>query len=95
MKKDELIEQLLSENRISYLEASILKEEGITFKNNQKNDFVFPEYKLNNPVYNDPKIKFANDELERRANVIKNCSCNPSNGGSGMCGCSLTTLIIT
>jgi hypothetical protein len=29
------------------------------------------------------------------ANACKNCSCNPSNGGSGNCNCTLNTPIIT
>jgi len=49
----------------------------------------------NIPQFVDQKQRWINDELEKRADFAQRCSCNPANGGSGLCGCTMSGAVIT
>jgi hypothetical protein len=46
------------------------------------------------PSYPNPMDQWAQDEMKRRAEIADRCPCNPKNGGSGICGCTLTGPVI-
>lgn len=87
--KEMLIEKLLKEGKITRDDANVLKREEKVI-----------EYIPAPPVFNQP-YKFQRSktwietEMENRQRIAENCGCNPANGGSGMCGCTLTGPIIT
>lgn len=89
--KEGLIQRLLKAGKITQDEAYLLSRKEI-------------EYIPQPPVSPFPPIgrkglnsqqTWMDHEMERRNNIAKNCSCNPENGGSGICGCVLTGPIIT
>lgn len=92
-----LIERLLKEGKIS-------KDDAIVLEREEQKDVVFITPQPANPFINPlPVITpkpykqsgWIEEELDRRARIAENCACNPANGGSGMCGCTLTGPIIT
>lgn len=46
------------------------------------------------PAQQSPMDKWANDEMNRRMEILDRCPCNPKNGGSGVCHCTLTGSVI-
>lgn len=54
---------------------------------------AIPQYPMF-PQQQDWRQKWVNEELDRRAKYVENCPCNPKNGGSGMCGCTMSGSII-
>jgi hypothetical protein len=83
--KEGLIQRLLNEGKITLDEAYLLRKE---------------ESKINQipvvPVEPMPQIgknprwgDHMQDWNKRKQNQLANCSCNPENGGSGVCGCTL------
>ncbi len=93
-RKETIIDRLLELAAITPMEAVELL----------KDDYKFPQvpYLPTYPMQPLPPIvpqqdwrqKWVNEELDRRARVIDNCPCNPKNGGSGMCGCTMSGSII-
>jgi len=92
-EKDRLISRLIEKGEITEQEAALLKESEIVIVKEEDN--VFPNDVNPFPPAQFPKNNWINDELQRRADIAKNCGCNPANGGSGICGCTLTGPIIT
>jgi len=94
-RKETIIDRLLELQAITPMEAVELL----------KDDYKFPQVPVlpiipqqpylpyPQPVFPIPqqdwRQKWANEELERRARVVDNCPCNPKNGGSGVCGCTM------
>lgn len=78
--KDALIIRLIKENKITEEEALILMQKDYVFV---PNSFPAAEPKFPNlPLtYIDPPI---NKQIH-----FEQCGCNPKNGGSGICGCTL------
>jgi hypothetical protein len=88
-----LIERLLKEGKIS-------KDDAIVLEREEQKDVVFITPQPANPFLKTPaqpykQRSWIDEELDRRAKIAENCPCNPANGGSGMCGCTLTGPIIT
>ncbi len=94
LKKQLIIDRLLKTNYITPEEAEILCEENYEFIPYIPNlpELQIEEYYPIQPP-NFPNI-WMNEELERRMNYAKNCQCNPANGGSGMCGCTMASPVI-
>lgn len=80
-QKELIIDRLLEKNEITQDEVLILNDI-TTFKHLQDNT-PFKKSSLN------WQEQLANNELERRAEILDKCSCNPKNGGSGVCGCTI------
>lgn len=72
-KKKDIVERLLNENLITAYEALELMDEHQEIVD----PFSFPSPNPNNFKSND----------DRLAEWYDRCSCNPKNGGSGICGC--------
>lgn len=92
--KDRLISRLIEKGEITEDEAKILRGGEVVII--KEHDFARPD-DVNPfpPLTPTPQQDWINAELQRRANIAKNCGCNPANGGSGICGCVLTGPIIT
>lgn len=93
MTKQTILDRLLIEKKITLEELEILK-------NNDDNVFTPVLPFIPQPV-NIPLIPIDNghntwiqQQLERSALIAENCACNPKNGGSGMCGCTLANPVI-
>lgn len=88
--KEYLIEKLLKEGKITQDDAYVLRKE--------EKELVYLTPPLPNPFIkrypHDPN-DWIIAELDRRQKIIENCGCNPANGGSGVCGCTLTGPVIT
>jgi hypothetical protein len=90
--KELLIKKLLDEGKITKDDAIVLgREEKVI-------EYITPPPV--NPFIKDFSAPFKpkswiDEELDRRARIAENCGCNPANGGSGVCGCTLTGPIIT
>jgi hypothetical protein len=85
LKKALLIDRLLENNDITREEAEILREENEMFNP------IVPYIPEPEPLNNNDWIS---RELNQRMNIAENCPCNPKNGGSGMCGCTLASPVI-
>lgn len=91
-KKKLIIDRLLENNDITPEEAAELSQENYDFVPIVIEPFQpieidpFPQF--------DPRQKWINDELDRRAQHAQRCACNPANGGSGLCGCTLANPVI-
>jgi len=78
--KTTIVTRLFNQGHINFHEATILlKEFVIMEKQNEKENYWF-KYPYTYPFqpYNDGKY-----------NHWEHCSCNPKNGGSGVCNCTL------
>ncbi len=101
--KEALIRKLLKEKKITEDDAIVLRreEKEIQFiPMPQPQKFKMPEPLPSYPAQPYPNYPLGNQdwihgEMERRAKIAENCSCNPKNGGSGVCGCTLTGPVIT
>jgi hypothetical protein len=86
--KEGLIQRLLKEGKITQDDAYLLRRE------QQQPIQYIPEQPINPfPAikrFNDPRQEWIQKELDNRARILENCSCNPANGGSGVCGCTLS-----
>jgi hypothetical protein len=94
--KEILIKKLLKEGKITKDDAIVLEreEKGIEFLTpNTPNKFLNPEPIITPKPYK--QSSWIEKELDRRANIAQTCGCNPANGGSGVCGCTLTGPLIT
>jgi hypothetical protein len=98
--KEYLIEKLLKEGKISQDDAYLLRreEKGVVYLTPpEPNRFIkqvpgiYPAQQPNPYKQND----WITDEMNRRAKIAENCPCNPANGGSGLCGCTLASPVIT
>jgi len=87
--KEFLIEKLLKEGKITKDDAYVLKREEKVI------EYLTPPPA--NPFLVQPQKhkSWIEMEMENRARIAANCACNPANGGSGVCGCTLTGPIIT
>jgi hypothetical protein len=87
--KEFLIKKLLKEGKISKDDANVLKREEKVI------EYLTPP--PDNPFIVQPQKQksWIEMELENRARIAENCACNPRNGGSGICGCTLVGPIIT
>lgn len=76
--KDKIVERLLEENNITAEEAVVLLKE--------------TEYINTNP-YIGPNITWpsTDDDMVPYGEI---CSCNPKNGGSGICGCVMGSKLV-
>lgn len=104
-RKQLIVDKLLEEKKINEFEAAELLKEDIPqlpyvqiipqqpYKPFPQQPYM-PSYPFPIPVQEDWKQKWANEEMNRRARIADACSCNPKNGGSGICGCVLTGQII-
>lgn len=97
-KKEVLIDRLLENNDINADEAMELRREEIQFI---PIPHIIPQEPYNpypQPLYPLPQIspqqRWMNEELDRRAKIVERCGCNPANGGSGMCGCTMGGMVI-
>jgi hypothetical protein len=86
--KEGLIQRLLKEGKISQDDAYLLRRE-------QPIQYIptppvnpFPE------INRFPKQDWIQKEMENRMRIAENCACNPANGGSGVCGCTLASPLI-
>lgn len=91
LTKELLIEKLLRDGKISKDDAHVLKREEKVV------EYITPPPA--NPFLKEfinikPK-SWIEQEMDNRARIAENCGCNPANGGSGVCGCTLTGPIIT
>ena len=87
--KEFLIEKLLKEGKITKDDANVLKREEKVI------EYLTPP-PVNPFIVQPQKQKtWIEMEMENRARIAENCACNPANGGSGMCGCTLVGPIIT
>lgn len=92
MTKQTIIDRLLLEEKITLEEFEVLKN----------NDNVFsPALPFIPQPINIPPIPIDNwrdtwiqQQMERSAMIAENCACNPKNGGSGLCGCTLANSVI-
>ena len=87
--KEFLIEKLLKEGKITKDDANVLRrgERVIDYIREPPHQYPFPEIMK-------PK-SWIEQEMDNRARIVENCGCNPANGGSGVCGCTLSGPIIT
>lgn len=83
-KKELIIDRLLENKDITLEEAAELSKEEIL-------PITYPQ-PINNPLGSDD---WATREMNRRIQYAENCPCNPKNGGSGICGCTLANPFIT
>ena len=88
--KEFLIKKLLKEGKITQDDAIVLGREEL-----KPIEYITPT--PTNPFLNKPERQktWIEMEMDNRARIAQNCACNPANGGSGMCGCTLTGPIIT
>lgn len=98
-RKEIIIDRLLEEETITPLEAAeLLKEDykvpQLPYIPAIPQQPYMPSYPSPMRVQEDWKLKWINQEMDRRARIADACPCNPKNGGSGMCGCVLTGPII-
>jgi hypothetical protein len=92
--KEGLIQRLLKEGKISQDDAYLLRKEQQPVQYipaPPANPYAFPAIKK----FTNPNRDWMDAELDRRARIAENCGCNPANGGSGICGCTLTGPVIT
>lgn len=89
--KEGLIQRLLKEGKITQDEAYLLRKE------EQKNIEYIPGNNGFPPIrkFRNTQQDWIQKEMENRQRIADNCPCNPANGGSGICGCTLTGPIIT
>jgi len=93
--KESLITRLLNEGKITRDEAALLR------KKEEKEIQYIPSPTPSYPMIPMPAIKpfkqksWIDEEMEKRAGIAERCGCNPANGGSGICGCTLTGPIVT
>lgn len=106
--KEALIDKLLEKKEITKEEAELLGEKEIQFVPVNPQPAIpinplpqVPAYPITpiptnpqQPWYPSPIDKWANDEMNRRMEIADKCPCNPKNGGSGLCGCTLTGSVI-
>jgi hypothetical protein len=100
LSKEGLIQRLLKEGKITQDEAYLLrrKEKEIEYiPTPNPNDIIHPVLPKigKKPTWIDPRQQWINDEMDKRMKHVENCACNPANGGSGMCGCTLGSPLIT
>lgn len=74
-KKKNIVERLLNENLITAYEALELMDE--------RQEIIDP-FSMPSPNKTTGGLKSSSDRL---AEWYDRCSCNPKNGGSGICGC--------
>ncbi len=100
LSKEGLIQRLLKEGKITQDEAYLLrrKEKEIEYiPTPNPNDIIhpiLPKIGKKSSPFIDPRQQWMNEEMERRAKIVENCACNPANGGSGVCGCTLGSMTI-
>ncbi len=83
-KKELLIDKLIESGKISKEDGNVLSGE----------HELFP-FKYTEPApYLTPQERAINDELIRKTELIDRCGCNPKNGGSGVCGCTMSSMTI-
>lgn len=90
--KEALIQRLLKEGKISQDEFYLLSRKEIEYVP-QPPVSPFPPIRKYPQQY--PQMDWIEQEMSKRQRIADNCSCNPANGGSGVCGCVLTGPIIT
>lgn len=84
MTRSEIVQRLLDEKQITAAEAVILLQETVIQKPWDNNQIIGPG-PFAPPDYPNPwDIICEEDEMVPYGNI---CSCNPANGGSGICGC--------
>ena len=101
-RKETIIDRLLEKKEITPFEAvELLKEDYKVpqLPNLPQLPYIPQQIPSNPPLpFPQPLIdwrqKWANDEMNRRMQIAARCSCNPANGGSGVCGCVLTGPVI-
>lgn len=89
--KEGLIQRLLKEGKITQDDAYLLRREQPIQYIPEPPVNPFPAIKR----FTNPKQGWIEKEMENRQRIAENCGCNPANGGSGICGCTLTGPIIT
>ena len=92
VSREALIKRLLKDGKISQDEANLLKRKEVEYIP-QPPVSPFPYVKKVYPQ-STPNMDWIQKEMENRQNIADNCSCNPANGGSGVCGCILNSPII-
>lgn len=92
VSREALIQRLLKDGKISQDEFYLLSRREIEYVP-QPPVSPFPPIKKVYPT-TIPK-SWMEAEMERRQQIAENCGCNPANGGSGICGCTLTGPILT
>jgi hypothetical protein len=97
--KETIIDRLIENKDITKEEGNMLLEKELVFIPNTPVIPQLPYQPYTQPLYPMPQInpqqKWISDELDRRADFARRCSCNPANGGSGICGCVMVGPIIT
>ena len=94
-KKKLIIDRLLENNDITPEEAAELGQSDEIFVPIVPVDAPEPFQPFDiEPYPFDPRQNWINDELNRRADHARRCACNPANGGSGLCGCTLASPVI-
>lgn len=86
MTKTEIVERLLEESKITAKEAVVLLKEEVVERivPQDNNPFVGPEIV--------PPFEITGNEDMVPYGEI--CSCNPKNGGSGICGCIMANTLV-
>jgi hypothetical protein len=95
--KEALLQRLLKDGKITQDEFYLLSRKEIEYPSQPP---VFPTIgKKLVPIipqpFPNPQMDWMQKEMENRQRIAENCGCNPANGGSGICGCVLTSPIIT
>ena len=99
MTKEEIIHRLLEEGHISPVEAAVLLKEVVIERVIEK---IIPQQDFPDNPWIGPNITgpFAppnpfeitgDEEMVPYGNI---CSCNPANGGSGICGCVMANKLV-
>jgi len=88
--KEALIQRLLKDGKISQDEFYLLSRKEIEYNPQPPIGRRTPFIDLPNPQQD-----WMQKEMANRQRIAAACSCNPANGGSGICGCVLTGPIIT
>ena len=95
MTKDQIIDRLLHKQLITPEEAEILRTKEIEYVPVSPYVPMEPEQQFQEIFRPTKPQKNPYDvEFQRTQNHIKNCPCNPENGGNGVCNCTIGTMPI-
>lgn len=94
MTKIEIVERLLEEGNITAKEAAVLLKEEVIERivPQDNNPFVGPGIvPFDFPKITPPFEITGDDDMVPYGEI---CSCNPKNGGSGICGCIMANKLV-